>query len=116
MRDIRAHECLRILTAVGYVVRGVTPIRFVLSRGDSTLVFVPRHGPISVSELRRILAAANVEETDFERLRCEGRGSRPSGFESVAPRDGAPAAAGLLTRLGRALGALGTKRSDARAS
>jgi hypothetical protein len=115
MREIRARECVQVLTAAGCTVRGVTPIRFVLSRADRELVFVPRHGPISRDELRGILTAAGVEEADFERMRCE-RDSRPSGFESVIPNDDLSHAARFRVRFDRVLDALGLRRSDARAS
>ena len=116
MRELRAHECLRILTSAGWAVRGVTPIRFVLSRGDKKLVFVPRHGPISGDELRGILTAADVEETDFELMRCESARSHPSGFDSVAPRDAAPGVVSLRVWFDRVLDTLGRRRGDARAS
>ena len=82
---------------------------------DRKLVFVPRHGPISRDELRAILAAASLDEADFDRLRCE-RDSRPSGFESLAPNDGLSHTAGLRVRFDHVLNALGLRRSDARAS
>jgi hypothetical protein len=115
MREVRALECVQVLTAAGYTVRGVTPIRFVLCGRDRKLVFVPRHGPISRDELRAILAAASLDEADFDRLRCE-RDSRPSGFESLAPNDGLSHTAGLRVRFDHVLNALGLRRSDARAS
>jgi hypothetical protein len=89
MRDLRAADCLRILSSFGFEERGATPIRILLTRGVRR-VLVPRHGPISDIELAGILAAAGVTADAFleREYALEEVPSRRSGIPISLPRAG----------------------------